>query len=84
MIQRLPLVSIAAGLLLTASALAEPTPPAVRVSEAPLGKFGFYTGYGGPIWSFTIKRLVVQATKPGGRRSRPACARATRSWRSTA
>ncbi len=66
MLLRLPLAAVAASLFLVASAGAEPAPPAVRVSEAPLGKFGFYTGYGGPIWSFTIKRLVVQATKPGG------------------
>lgn len=80
MIQRLWVV--AAVLLSVASAQAETAPAPVRISEAPLGKFGFSAGYGGPIRSLKIRRLVVQESSRAAPRKRPACARATRSWRS--
>ena len=38
----------------------------ITVVGAPLGRFGFVTTYGGPIWRATIGRLVIKDVKPGG------------------
>lgn len=37
----------------------------ITVVGAPLGRFGFVTSYGGPIWRATIGRLVIREVRPG-------------------
>lgn len=41
-------------------------PDQVVVTAAPLGKFGFGTGYGGPIWRSTLGHLVILSVQAGG------------------
>ncbi len=38
----------------------------IVVTASPLGKFGFGTGTGGPIWRSTIGHLVINAIEKGG------------------
>lgn len=53
-------------LCLVRVAVADPAADSMKVTAAPIGRFGFGTGSGGMLWNPTIGHLVINQIQSGG------------------